>query len=153
MRTQSPESRPLSQVTGGKNEPALMSVLHSEKTIPKFICTSNIYLGIQITRLLGTGMSVLKENPKAGFRGRGGSQSHGPSSLSLRCHQTQRKPEVERLVAGEVSHAPQPHLCLSALSKKKKKLMGAKRIPDTEFFVLRESSAEEAMSGHLTSST
>lgn len=58
-----------------------MSVLHSEKTIPKFICTSNIYLGIQITRLLGTGMSVLKENPKAGFRGRGGSQSHGPVLL------------------------------------------------------------------------
>lgn len=81
VRTKSSESGSLSQVTGGKNEPALRSLLHSEKTIPKFICTSNIYLDIQITRLLGTGMSVLKENPKAGFKGREGSpiaQPHPP---------------------------------------------------------------------------
>lgn len=68
-----------------------MSLLHSEKTIPKFICTSNIYLGIQITRLLWTGMSVLNENPKAGLEGREGSQSHSPILLTPRVPPNEEK--------------------------------------------------------------
>lgn len=67
--------------SGGKNEPTLMNLLHSLKTVLQIhLYSSNKYLP-RITRLLWTGMSILKVNPKTGFEGKKGSHPTAPSFL------------------------------------------------------------------------